>query len=112
LVLVESRKGPLEIVDQGVSLPGFHDHVVNVGFDQVILDLIGKALLDSTLVCGPRVLEPKRHNRVAVGAERCNEGRLDLIVLVESDLVITRVAIEKGQQLVAGCRINDLVYAR
>jgi hypothetical protein len=35
-----------------------------------------------------------------------------LIILVESDLVITRVAIEKGQQLTAGCGINDFVYAR
>jgi hypothetical protein len=54
-------------------------------------------LLDSMLVCGPRILKPKRHSHVAVGAKRCNEGCLDLIILVESDLVITRVAIEKGQ---------------
>jgi hypothetical protein len=40
LVLIESREGMLEIVDQGVSLPSFHDHIINVGFDQVILDLI------------------------------------------------------------------------
>jgi hypothetical protein len=85
----------LEIVDQGVSLPGFHDHIIDVCFDQVILDLISKALLDSMLVCGPNVLEPERHSHVAVGAEGYNEGRLDLIILVESDLVITRVAIEK-----------------
>jgi hypothetical protein len=80
-----------------VSLLGFHDHIIDVCFDQVILDLISKALLDSTLVCGPNILKPERHSRVAVGAEWCNEGRLDLIVLVESDLVITRVAIEKRQ---------------
>jgi hypothetical protein len=48
LVLVESREGMLEIVDQGVSLPGFHDHIIDVGFDQIILDLISKALLDSS----------------------------------------------------------------
>jgi hypothetical protein len=41
-----------------------------------------------------------------------NEGHLDLIILVERDLVITRVAIEKGQQLAAGCGMNDFVYAR
>jgi hypothetical protein len=112
LALVESHEGTLEIVDQGASLPGFHDHIINVGFDQIILDLISKALLDSTLVRGPRVLKPERHSHVAVGAKRCNEGRLDLIVLVKSDLAITKVAIEKGQQLVAGCGINDFVYAR
>jgi hypothetical protein len=112
LVLVESREGTLEIVDQGVSLPGFHDHIIDIGFDQIISDLISKTVLDSTLVCGPHVLNPKRHSHVTVGAEWCNEGRLDLIVLVESDLVITRVAIEKGQQLTVGYGINDFVYAR
>jgi hypothetical protein len=35
-----------------------------------------------------------------------------MIILVESNLVITRVAIEKGQQLSANCGINDFVYAR
>jgi hypothetical protein len=40
------------------------------------------------------------------------DGHIYLIVLVESDLVITRVAIKKGQELAAGCGINDLVYAR
>jgi hypothetical protein len=75
-------------------------------------------LISSTWQCwiarwyvAPRVLKPETHSRVAVGAERCNEGRLNLIVLVESDLVITRVAIEEGQQLAAGCGINDFVYA-
>jgi hypothetical protein len=80
-----------------VLLPGFHDHIIDVCFDQIILDLNSKALLDSMLVCGSRVLNPEQHSHVAVGAEQCNEGRLDLIILVESDLVITRVAIEKGQ---------------
>jgi hypothetical protein len=112
LELVEGREGTLEIVDQGMSFPGLHDHVIDIGFDQIILDFINKALLDSALVCGPRVLKPKRHSRVIVGAERRNEGRLDLIILVESDLVITRVAIKKRQELAAGCGINDFVYAR
>jgi hypothetical protein len=58
LVLVESREGTLEIVDQGVSLPGLHDHIINVGFDQIILGLISKALLNSMLVCSPVFLSP------------------------------------------------------
>jgi hypothetical protein len=58
LVLVESREGALEVIDQGVSLPGFHNHIINVGFDQINLDLISNALLDSTLVRGPHVLKP------------------------------------------------------
>jgi hypothetical protein len=95
-----------------MSFPGLHDHVIDVGFNQIILDFINKSLLDSALVCGPRVLKPKRHSRVTVGAERRNEGHLDLIILVESNLVITRVAIKKRQELAVGYGINDLVYAR
>jgi hypothetical protein len=95
-----------------MSFPSFYDHVIDIGFDQIILDFINKALMDSALVCGPHVLKPKRHSRVTVGAERRNEGRLDLIILFESDLVITIVAIKKRKELVAGCGINDFVYAR
>jgi hypothetical protein len=64
-----------------MSFPGLHDHIIDIGFDQIILDFINKALLDSTLVCGPRILKPKRHSRVTVGVERCNKGHLDLIIL-------------------------------
>jgi hypothetical protein len=78
-------------------LPSFYHHIINVGFDKVILYFILKIVLDGTLVRGPHILEPERHCRVAVGAKRHDEGRFDLVVFVESDLVITRVAIEKGQ---------------
>jgi hypothetical protein len=78
-------------------LPSFYHHIINVGFDKVILYLVLKTVLDGTLVCGPRILEPERHYRVAVGAKRHDEGRFDLVIFVESDLVITKVAIEKGQ---------------
>jgi hypothetical protein len=80
-----------------MGLPGFYNHVVNVGFDKVIFYLVLGTVLDGGLVCGPRVLEPERHYHVAVGTERRDEGCLDLVVLIESTLVITRVAIEKGQ---------------
>jgi hypothetical protein len=96
LVLVESREGALEVIDQGVSLPGFYNHIIGVGFDQIVLNFISKAVLDSALIRGPRVFKPKRHSHVAVGNKWCDERRLDLIILVEGDLVITRVAIEKG----------------
>jgi hypothetical protein len=97
LVCVEGRENPLEIVDQGMGLPGFYNHIVNVGFDKVIFYLILETVLDVTLVCGPHVFEPQRHCRVAVGTERHDKRRLDLVIFVESDLVITRVAIEKGK---------------
>jgi hypothetical protein len=59
LVLVKSRENPLEIVDQGMGLPGLYNHIINIGFDKVILYLILETVLDGALVCGPRVLEPK-----------------------------------------------------
>jgi hypothetical protein len=102
LVLVKSHENPLEIVDQGMGLPSFYNHIINVGFNKVILYLVLETVLDGMLVCGPRVFDPERHYCVAVGTERRDEGRFDLVILVKSDLVITRVAIEKGQQLLAG----------
>jgi hypothetical protein len=79
-----------------MGLPSFYNHIINVGFDKVILYLVLEILLDGALVCGPRVLEPERHGHVVVGAERRDKRRLDLVIFVESNLVITKVAIEKG----------------
>ena len=81
---------------------GFHDYIINISFNKVVFYLIFEATLYGALVGSPSVLEPERHGRVAVGAEGRDEGCLDLVVLVESDLVITRVPIEKGKQLAAG----------
>jgi hypothetical protein len=80
-----------------MGLLGFYDHIINVGFDKVILYLVLETVLDDALVCGSRVLELERHCRVAVGAEMRNKRHLDLVIFVESDLVITRVEIEKGK---------------
>jgi hypothetical protein len=74
---------------------GFYNHIINIGIDKVILYLVLEIVLDGALVCSPCVLEPERHCHVAVGTERRDESRLDLVVLVESDLVITRVTIQK-----------------
>ena len=81
---------------------GIDNYIINISLDEVIFYLIIEAGLYSALVGSPDVLEPERHGRVAVGAERRDKGRLDLVVLFESDLVITRVAIEKGKQLTTG----------
>jgi hypothetical protein len=96
LVLVKSHENPLEIVDQGMGLSGFYNHIINIGFDEVILYLVLETVLVGALVCGPRVLKLEQHCYVAVGVERRDKRCLDLVVFVESDLVITRVEIEKG----------------
>jgi hypothetical protein len=78
-----------------VGFLGFNNYVIYIGFDQFILYLLFEALLYCTLISSSGIFEPKRHGHVAISAEGCNKGRLDLIILVESDLVITRVTIEK-----------------
>jgi hypothetical protein len=78
-----------------VGFLGFDNYVIYIGFDQVILYLLFEALLYCTLISSVGVFEPKRHGHVAISAKGCNKGRLDLIVLIESDLMIARVTVEK-----------------
>ena len=75
---------------------GFDNYIIHISLDEVVFYLVFEVGLYGALVGSPGVLEPKRHGRVVVGAEGRDEGCLDLVVLFESDLVITRVAIEKG----------------
>ena len=96
---VKSCKGTFEVVNKGVCFLGFNNYIVNISLDEVVFYLVFEAGLYGTLVGSPSVLEPEQHGRVAVGAEGRDEGCLDLVVLFESDLVITRVAIKKGKQL-------------
>ena len=91
-----------EVVNKGVCFLGFNNYIVNISLDEVIFYLVFEAGLYSALVGSPGVLNPERHGRVAVGAKRRDERCLDLVILFESDLVITRVAIEKGEQLAIG----------
>jgi hypothetical protein len=39
-----------------MGLPGFYHHIINIGFDKVILYLVLETVLDDTLVCVPHVL--------------------------------------------------------
>ena len=91
-----------KVVNKGVCFLGFNNYIVNISLDEVVFYLVFEAGLYGALVGSPSVLEPERHGHVAVGAEGRDEGCLDLVVLFESDLVITRVAIEKGKQLATG----------
>ena len=81
---------------------GFDNYIINISLDEAVFYLVIEAGLYSALVGSPGVLVPERHSRVAVGAERRDERCLDLIILFESDLVITRVAIKKGKKLATG----------
>ena len=79
------------------SFFGVYHNVVDVCLDKVICYLVFEACLNSILVGSPSVFKPERQGRVAIDAERRDEGCFYLVALVESDLVITRVAIEEGQ---------------
>ena len=81
---------------------GFDNYIVNISLDETVFYLVVEAGLYSALVGSSGVFEPERHSRVAVGAERRDKRCLNLVILFESDLVITRVAIEKGKQLATG----------
>ena len=99
---VKSCKGTFEVVNKGVCFLGFNNYIVNISLDKVVFYLVFEVGLYGTLVGSPSVLEPERHDRVAVGAEGRNKRCFDLVILFESDLVITRVAIEKGKELATG----------
>jgi hypothetical protein len=53
--------------------------------------------LDSSLVGGAGVLQPKRHGRVAVGAERGDERGLLLVFFLDSNLVVPGVVVEEAE---------------
>jgi hypothetical protein len=59
LVLIKSPKSSLKVVNKSVDYPGFHDHVVYIGLNEVISYFIMKALLNGTLVCCPCIFSPK-----------------------------------------------------
>jgi hypothetical protein len=65
--------------------------------------------LDSSLVSGVGVLQPKRHSRVAVGAERVDELGLLLVFFLDSNLVVPRVAVEEAEQVAARRGVDDLM---
>jgi hypothetical protein len=58
LVLVKSHENSLEIIDQGMGLPSFYNHIINIGFDKVILYLILETVLDACWYVAPTFLSP------------------------------------------------------
>jgi hypothetical protein len=93
LELIEGHEGLVEIVNETSGRLSLNYYIVNVRLNELISDLIFEASLDGMLISGSRVLEPKRHSRVAIGAEGRDEGCLNLVFSSQRDLVITRIAI-------------------
>jgi hypothetical protein len=87
LKLIECLEGLIEIIDQSRGYFGIHHYVINICLNELISNLITKALLDGPLIGCAYILEPKQHGGVAVSSERRNKGRINLVYM------ITRVAI-------------------
>jgi hypothetical protein len=75
-------------------LLGLHHHVIHVGM-HVPPYLLLQTSLHHLLVSCSSVLQDERHGDVAVGSVQGDEGRLDLIWLVQRDLVIARIGIKE-----------------
>jgi hypothetical protein len=86
------------IGDERVGVSSLDDYIIHVGFD-VLVELSLETDLDSSLVGSIGILEPERHGRVAVGAERGDEHGLLLVFFLDSDLVVPGVAVEEAEQV-------------
>jgi hypothetical protein len=67
--------------------------------------------LDGPLIGGSCILQPEGHGCVCICPKGGDECHFDLIFFLESDLVVTRVAVEEGEQDAASRRVDDLVNA-
>ena len=76
-----------QVANKGMCFLGLDNYIINISLDEVVFYLVFEVDLYGVLVGSPSVLD---------------EGCLDLVVLFESNLVITRVAIKKGKQLATG----------
>jgi hypothetical protein len=64
---------------------------------------------DSPLIGGSCVLQPKGHSCVGICSKWGDECCFDLVFFLESNVMVTRVAIKGREQDAASCRVNDLV---
>ena len=71
-----------------------------------------QAFLDSSLVCCPGALKAERNGDVIESAEWSDKLRFDLILNLERDLVVPRVAIKETKQITASCGIHDRIDPR
>ena len=73
---IEGCEGAFQIVNKGTCFLGFDNYIINISLNEVVLYLVFEVGLYGALVGSPGVLEPERHSRVAVGAERRDENVL------------------------------------
>jgi hypothetical protein len=69
LKLIKCLEGLVEVIDQGRGYFGLRHYVINICLNELISDLVLKALLDGPLIGCACIFEPKRRGRVAVSTE-------------------------------------------
>jgi hypothetical protein len=65
--------------------------------------------LDGPLIGGSCILQPEGHGGVGICSKGGDKCYLDLVFFLESNLVVTRVAVEESEQDAACRRVDDLV---
>jgi hypothetical protein len=93
LKLIEFLEGLIEVVDQGRGYFGLRHYIINICLNELISKLDLEALLDGPLIGCAYIFEPKRYGCVVVSTEGCNKGCLDMVLLSQRDLMVTKVAI-------------------
>ena len=93
-----------------ISPFGFDHDVVNVGLNGPP-DEVPKTLKHTTLVCGPSVLQTKRHRDVAERSEGGDERCCELVGLFQCDLMVPGVCIKEVEGFAPRDGVNYLVYA-
>jgi hypothetical protein len=98
----------VEVANQVVCLPGFHDYIVYVCLNSSP-DVIPENVLHTSLVCSARVSETERHCHVAIHPERHDERSRELVRPLHFYLVVPGVGVKEAQKLAPGGRVNDLI---
>jgi hypothetical protein len=94
LVLRQSYESLFKIGDERLGISGLDDHVIHVGLD-ILVELFLETLLDSSFIGGAGILQPERHCRVVVGAERGDKHGLLLVFFLDCNLVVPGVAVKE-----------------
>jgi hypothetical protein len=63
------------------------------------------------LIYSPCVLQPEGHSFVSVCPKQGDEHCLDLVLFLEGDLMVGRVAVKEREQDVASRRVDNFVDA-
>jgi hypothetical protein len=88
-----------------------NDDIIDISED-IVAHLVFENLLGEVGECRASIFESFEHAYEAVCVEGGNETGASLVFLFHVDLVITREAVEEGNDFVAGCSIDDLVDSR